>query len=219
MIIVISLGGSIIVKDKVDISFLKKFKTLLLKSKHKFFVITGGGRVARTYTSAGKKLGLTEQEQDMLGIDATLINAKLVSLVLGKKAMFVTGSLRQIGKLPLEKIIVTGGVDPGVTTDYDSAVIAKQAKSDTLINITDVKGVYDKDPDKYKNAKLFKKMTYKQFFKLFKVEYKPGMNFVFEPKAMKICQKNRIKVIFTSADLNNIKKILHGKKFVGTVVE
>lgn len=219
MIIVISLGGSIVVKDKVNIQFLKKFKNLLLKSKHKFFIITGGGSTARTYTNAAKKLSLTEQEQDMLGIDATLINARLLSLILGKKAIFVTGSLKQVGRIPPEKIIVTGGFDPGVTTDYDSSVIAKQAKADMLINISDVKGIYDKDPDKYKNAKLFKKLTYEQFFKLFKIKYKPGMNFVFEPKAMRICQKNKIKVVFTSANLNNIKKILQGKKFVGTIVK
>jgi uridylate kinase len=219
MIIVISLGGSIIVRDKVNITFLKKFKNLILKSKHKFIIITGGGKVCRIYTNAGEKLGLSNLQRDMLGIDVTLVNARLVSQVLGKKAMFVTGSLKKVGKTPLEKIIVTGGFDPGVTTDYDAAVIAKEAKADMLINISDVKGVYDKDPDIYKGAKLFKKMSYAQFFKLFPIKYKPGMNFVFEPSAMKICQKNKIKVLFSEANINNLKKIFQNKKFIGTVIE
>ena len=54
--IILSLGGSIIVPDKIDSAFLKKFKRLILKHlpKYNFVIFCGGGKIARNYQAAGK---------------------------------------------------------------------------------------------------------------------------------------------------------------------
>ena len=48
-IIVISVGGSLICPDNIDVSFLKKLKEVIVKHVEKgkrFVLITGGGRTA-----------------------------------------------------------------------------------------------------------------------------------------------------------------------------
>ena len=51
MKIVISLGGSVIIPNKVDLEYLEKFKQFILKLKknHKIIIVTGGGKTARNY--------------------------------------------------------------------------------------------------------------------------------------------------------------------------
>ena len=53
-LVVISLGGSLIVPEKVDVKFLKEFKKIILKNtkKHKFVIVCGGGSIARKYIQA-----------------------------------------------------------------------------------------------------------------------------------------------------------------------
>ena len=50
-VIVISLGGSLIVPDKVNKNLLEQFKETLLANtdEYKFVVVCGGGTPARTY--------------------------------------------------------------------------------------------------------------------------------------------------------------------------
>ena len=61
--VVISLGGSLIVPDKIDVSFVKDF-VALIKNKvsqgHKFGIICGGGHVAREYRDALIALGISD---------------------------------------------------------------------------------------------------------------------------------------------------------------
>ena len=48
--IVISLGGSIVVPEEIDIKFLTEFKNMierLIKKGYRFIIICGGGSIAR----------------------------------------------------------------------------------------------------------------------------------------------------------------------------
>ncbi len=212
MKVVISLGGSVIVPDKVDEKFLKEFSKLIKKSPHRFRIVCGGGKTARIYTNTS----LSARERDLLGIEITKVNAKLVSFYIpGSK--FVENPL-DAGK-EKGKVILTAGWKPGVNTDYDSALVCKTFKPDLLINISNVDGVYDKDPRRYKNAKLIKKMSYDDFLYLAsKVKRKPGMNFIFDPKAMALLKKLKVKCIFVGKSISNLKNVLNGRKFKGTIV-
>lgn len=214
MKIVMSLGGSVITTDRVNVSFLKKFVKMIKKSKHKMHIVTGGGGPSRIYAKGSRKLGLGTREQDALGIGPTLLNAQLLAFLL--KAKFVHIQPRKIGKL--KPITVSGGFDVGCTTDHDAAMIAETFKADYLLNISDVKGVYTRDPDVYKNAKMFHKMTYDQFLKMFPMKHEASRNVPFEPQALKLCKKNKVKVVVMGRGLNNIKNFLQGKKFVGTII-
>ena len=58
MEIIISLGGSVIIPDKLDPSFIKRFRNLIktYSKKHKFIIITGGGKLARDLQKKAEKL-------------------------------------------------------------------------------------------------------------------------------------------------------------------
>jgi uridylate kinase len=218
MQIVISLGGSLIVPDKFDLAFLMKFKKVIekFKTRHRFFIVCGGGKVARAYAQAAQKLRLSETAAHLLGIEATLVNAKLLALLL--RARFIKGSVKRIASEEA-RVMITGGIREGWTTDVVAALIAKEVRADCLINLTDVPGVYDKDPHKHKKAKLFSKLSWEEFLELAKkVKIKPGMHFVFDPRAAIICKAARIKVIIMKG-VENLDRFLGGEKFEGTRIE
>ncbi|RLG18319.1 hypothetical protein DRN75_02015 [Nanoarchaeota archaeon] len=204
---IISLGGSVITKNGLNVKFLKSIRKLLPK---KYVIVCGGGTTAREYIKAGSLLGLSKNKLDELGIEATILNAKLVSYALG--ARFVQGNPSVTGKLRGK--IVTGGYKPGHTTDYD-AVLAAISSRDIIINVSDVKGVYTRDPKKYKNAKLIRKMTYDDYLNMFK-GYKPGEHIPFDVSAMQLAKKYNIKIIFV--DETNFKHLLNNKAFIGTTI-
>src|ERR1035437_10164295 len=82
--IIISLGGSLIVPNDIDIEFLKEFKDLIISQINKgkkFIIITGGGRTARKYQDALKEISAPSLDHsDLLGIYCTRLNAEFVQL-------------------------------------------------------------------------------------------------------------------------------------------
>lgn len=217
MKIVISLGGSVILPKKLDINFIKKFSNLIRKYKkrHKFSIVCGGGHVARIYTKAAKKIKLSTNDAHKFGILATHLNAKFLAKIL--KAKFSDEHPEKIGKM--KGIVVSGGYKPGWTTDTDAALIAKSMNADILINITDKKGIYTKDPDIYPDAKLIKKLSWDTFEKMFGKRIKgAGKHYIFDPLAGQICKNSNIKVIVVGKDIKNLENIFKNKKFIGSEI-
>lgn len=217
MKIVISLGGSVMVPDKVDVDFLFKFKNLIKEHrKIKFVIITGGGKTSRNYQIDL----LNDLQKDLIGIQATRLNARLLLFVLGKLAeQKVYTNVKEMIKNFGKKIIVSGGMIPKNSTDYICSLVAKGINADFILNISNVTGIYDKDPRKYKDAKMFSELSFKRFNSLFgKGKWKPGQNVIFDQKAARFCSKNRIKLVFASKDIKNLDNILSEKKFAGTIV-
>jgi uridylate kinase len=212
MRIVVSLGGSTFIKKEVDVKFLKELKELMKRNENEFCVVAGGGGVARYYTTAGKKLGLTEPQKHELGRDATLINAKIVAYHLG--AEYVYDSPFNVSQKWRKKTIVTGGYSLGWNTDVGAAMIAAITQS-LLINVTNVEYVYDKDP-KLKGAKPVKEMNWERMRKITGKKFEPGMKLPFHPEAVRICAKNKVKML--SMNAGNFKKYLRGEKWKGTTI-
>lgn len=213
--IVVSLGGSIINAGSIDDDFLKGFKKVLFKSNNIFYIVCGGGKLARNYIGSAKNLGVKGVELDEIGIKATELNAELVAKILGVKRskdldQAVTNS---------SKIVVTNGLFPGVTTDFDAVVIASLVKADCLINLSNVKGVYDKDPNKYADSKFLKKLSYDKLISLAnEFELGSGANFIFDLAASKVAKRTKTKLVFMQG-LDNFSKFLQKKAFTGSIIE
>lgn len=221
--IVISLGGSVIVPDKPDYIFLKNFKKLIYKisKKDKIVICTGGGKTARDYIEILEKEKLSEYARDLVGIECTRLNAKLLSSFLGEICnKEIPKELEEVADLSKNnKVVVCGGLSPGRTSDGTTAQIADYLNSGFFINITNVKGLYDKDPKKFKNAKLIKKISYKELEKMMeKFKEKPGQHFIIDSLALELCKNEKIKIFIIGKDIKNIERTIKGKKFIGTLI-
>ena len=106
-----------------------------------------------------------------------------------------------------------------MTSDGTAANIAREIKADYFINITNVSGLYDKDPRKNKNAKFISRINFNDFLKIvMKIKYKPGQHFVLDQTAAEIITKYKIKTVILK-DVNNLEGFLREKKFIGTVID
>ncbi|HPN96331.1 MAG TPA: UMP kinase [Candidatus Moranbacteria bacterium] len=226
-IFVISLGGSLIVPNRIDWAFLKKFKSLIveqIKKGRKFIIITGGGFAAREYQQAAFKVtDLTNEDRDWLGIHATRMNAHLVRTIFRKYAHPV------INKNPNDledfynfkgSIMVAAGWRPGFSTDYDAVVLGKYFNVKNIINLSNIDYVCDKDPKKFNDAKKIKEISWADFRKMVGNKWDPGMNVPFDPVASKIAQEHNMEVaIMNGKNLKNLESYLNGEKFKGTVIK
>ena len=210
MKVVISIGGSILYPRNFDYKLAIEIKKVL-KNKNKYKIVAGGGRLARDLISQFKFLN--QEEKHEIGIMATNINAFVLSKILNFK--FLDINPRIIG---LKKFnTVSGGYKPGWSTDVDAAIIAKYWKAGIFLNMTNVKYVYNKDPRKYKDAKPFKKISFDELIKIQGNVFSPGMHYVLDPRAVRILKNFKIKTYIFSG-VENLRKILEGKNFVGTKV-
>lgn len=221
---VISLGGSMVAPevDKIDTVFLKKFRAVILryvKKGYSFALIVGGGKPCRMWQDAGRKLGVKDAgDLDWVGIRATQINAELVRAVFGKYAYsrVVWDPCEKINNF---KILLGAGYLPGHSSDYDTVVRAQTLGADTVINISNVAYVYDKNPALFKNAKPLKYISWNQFFKLFGKKWVPGGNVPFDQIAAKTAADAGIKVVFIGGNnLKSFEDFLQGKEFDGTII-
>jgi len=223
--IVLSLGGSLIVPDKINVNFLKKFKKTILSNtrKYKFVIVCGGGSVARKYVNALNEIKANYKLQCLSGISITRVNARFMNYFFNKDPkQGIPHKLRNIKKyLKKHDVVFCGALEykPDQTSDGTAAEIAKYFKT-FFINITNVAGLYDQNPKKFKNAKFIPKITWSKFNKMVnQLSYKPGQHFILDQSASKIILKNKIKTHIIGQNMNQLKNLLKNKKFKGTIIE
>lgn len=223
---IISLGGSLIVPEEIDWKFVKNFKETierLIARKHKFIIITGGGKMARKYIEAASKVDdIDNEDKDWLGIHATRMNAHFI------RTIFRNHAHPKINKNPhdledfynfKENILVAAGWRPGFSTDYDAVLLAKYLDIKQIINLSNIDFVYDKDPRKFPEAEKIERIDWAEFRKMVGNEWDPGMNAPFDPIASKLAQEENIEVIIMNGkNLENLEKLLAGERFQGTTI-
>ena len=220
---IMSLGGSMIVPDKVDVKFLKDFKRLVLdyiKKGNRMVIVCGGGSTCRKYQDAASVLAdVTKEDKDWIGIMATRLNAELVR-VMFKEYAYHEVIYNPHTKIKSDKRIIIGAGDkPGCTTDTDTAILAQQFKAHMIINTTNVDYVYDKDPNKFKDAKGITELSWKEYFCMFGHKHEPGRHVPFDSIASAIASKHNMKVaVVNGKSMNNLARLLDGKTFRGTLI-
>ncbi len=224
-VIVISLGGSQIIPNDINLSYLNKFKKILRKhtKKYKFIIVCGGGSVARRYISALRKKGISEKLQSLAGISATRMNARFMSYFFNIDPKYgIPHTIKTLKKyIKKQDIAFCGALEykPNQTSDSTAADIAKEFKSE-FINITNIKGLYNKNPKKFKNAKFIPRITWKEFdIMANKSKFQPGQHFVLDQTASKIILKNKITTYITGNNLKQLNNLLNNKNFIGTTIQ
>ena len=219
--IIISLGGSVVAPHEIDIAFLKVFKKAILKyaETHRFFIVVGGGKICRNYQQALLEFGADANDRDQMGIAVSRLNALVVKQAFGEAA-FAEVVVNPGKKIVTRKaVVVAAGWKPGWSTDYCAVELAKNLGSKTIINLTNLDYVYDKNPSKYPSAKPLKQIDWKNFRKLVGSKWTPGLSMPFDPRASREAEVLKIKVaVINGKKVNQLENFLHNKEFVGTTI-
>ena len=216
--IVIKLSGKLFGDDAAH--ELRKYARMLVEASGQVqpVVVTGGGKIARHYISIARKFGSDEASLDILGIEVSRLNAKLLISAIGENAHpTVPIDLEQVSKVVASgKIIVTGGLHPGQSTNATAALIAEKVKARKFLNATDVDGIYDSDPNKNKRAKLYKEITVRKCLELLGSENSAaGAYDLMDIVALKVIERSKIPTVVLQSDPATLKNAIAGKP-IGT---
>ncbi|MCX8207650.1 MAG: UMP kinase [Methanothrix sp.] len=214
MIIVYSLGGSVIAAQ--DSAGLKRYAETLreISRDNQIYVVVGGGALARECIGRAREVGASEALCDSIGILATRMNAALLAAALSGAAPFrVPESYDDaLDASKTYRIVVMGGVSPGQTTDAVAAILAEHARANLLVIATSVNGVYTSDPEKDLQAVKIPRMSPKDLARMMsQIELKAGSRSPVDPLAAKIIERSHIPtVVVDGRDVANLIRAMDG---------
>jgi len=187
-------------------------------------VVVGGGNFIRGV--AASAVGIDRVVGDHMGMLATVINALALQDALEKKGSHtrvVTAiEMREIAEpfirrraiRHLEKgrvVVFAGGTgNPYFSTDTAAALRAMEMKAEVILKATKVDGIYDADPAKSPQAKMFAEITYLDVLSR-------GLT-VMDTTAISLCMDNRLPIIVFNLNVpGNLKRVVLGEK-IGSLV-
>jgi uridylate kinase len=166
-------------------------------------------------------MGLDESGQDEVAISVSRLVAQLFVLKLGDGgAGYVPTVVEDAAKLVEDgKVVVMGGLKPGMTTDAVAAMLAEHIRADLLVKATDQDGIFNRDPRKFPDAHLLDELRFDDLDKLFEADrHRAGIHQILDPEAVRLLQKRRIKtVVVNGSKPENVMLAVEGRK-VGTVI-
>jgi uridylate kinase len=224
-LIVLSLGGSLIIPENIDLDYLRKFRETIFRNtdKYKFVIVCGGGSTARKYINALREEKRSNYIQSLAGISATRMNARFMSYFFNfNPEKGIPHDMNDIKNLLKTRDIIFCGAlryAPDQTSDATAVKLASFLKT-SFINLTNVKGLYNKNPFENKDAKFIAKASIEEFAKIvFSIPSKPGMHAPVDHEAMRVIKKNKIKTYIIGKDTKQLDNLLKGKSFIGTTIE
>lgn len=218
--IVLSLGGSIIVPEGIDVGFLRLFRELISGLKEtRSIIICGGGRICRDYQTAAVAVAeVSKEDLDWIGIRATRLNAEVVRASFGKEAY---GKVIHDPNEEIDtdrRIIVGAGFEPGSSTDLRAVQMAARFKATRVINISDIDYVYSVDPKKDPGAEKLERVTWSEFRDLVGDSWDPGLSMPFDPIASKEAEQLGLEVVIIGNDIRNLESLFKGEDFRGSTI-
>ena len=218
--IVLRIGGSVL-GSPPQAKLLKGYAEVISEARkagNSIGIVVGGGPIARAYITTAKEVLLPREAQDMIAIDASRLNAKLVGMKLGVKRVSTTiqGMIIELEK---NGIGVMGGLRPGITTDTVAAILGDAWHSDLLVKASDQDGVYTADPRTDKEAKLLHNLSYQELVRILGgTQHRPGIHSIVDPVAARFVSKHKLALVVTNGFFPpNVRKALLGER-VGTLV-
>lgn len=218
-----SVGGSLIVPDQIDTTFLtnlKQFITTETAIGRRFIIIAGGGRTARRYQEAAASVSnLANDDLDWMGIHATRLNGHLLRTIFRDIAhrVMITNPDEILDINPNEKVIIAAGYRPGCSTDLRAIQIADRVGAQKVINLSNTDYVYTDNPKTNPAATKIETITWSDFRKLIPAEWGPGLSSPFDPVAAREAERLGIEVAqINGTRIQEVVHYVHGESFVGT---
>ena len=218
----LKLSGKIVNPDRAELikSYAEKVKELADEG-YRFVIVVGGGPYARTYINCAKRLGLNNAQADMIGIEIARVNALLFAYALGDYAYVpIPRSVEDIQRAwSSGKIVVVGGLQPGQSTAAVAAVVAETLGIRRILYASDVNGVYDRDPKRFPDAKMFSRITIDELTKVLSQRFEAGGYELLDPVAIQIVRRSCIDVtVFNGLYVENFVKIIRGEDIGTTII-
>jgi len=190
-----------------------------------FALVVGGGNIFRGLR--GASAGMDRATADYMGMLATVMNALALQDALEKRGVptrvqtaiempkVAEPYIRRRAVRHLEKgrvvIFAAGTGNPYFSTDTAAALRAMEIHADVFLKATKVDGVYERDPKKYDDAKMYPRLSYDAF-----IERRIG---VMDTTAVTLCRDNKLPIrVFRLADRGNIARVILGEH-VGTIID
>ena len=185
-------------------------------------LVVGGGNIWRGRTGEG----MDRTTADHMGMLATCINAlalqdalegigvltRVQTAIEMKEIAEPFIRRRAVRHLEKGRVVIfgAGSGNPYFSTDTAAALRAAEIEADVILLAKNVDGVYDKDPNKFADAKKYDKLTYMEVIE-------QGLQ-VMDTTATTLCMDNNIPIlVFGISDEGNIKRAIKGEK-IGTIV-
>jgi len=227
MTTVLSLGGSIVAPEGPNAAYLASFSALAREHlaadpDRRLVIVVGGGGPARSWQRAYREAGGRADDhdaQDWIGIMATRLNAQLVKALFGPLCPQEVVTDPTAVSLFMGRVLVAAGWKPGFSTDFDAVLLAERFGATRVLNLSNIAKVYDDDPRKNPDAKPIDSISWAGFRAIVGDEWSPGKNAPFDPIASRKAAELGLEVVCASgADIDNLRRILDGESFVGTVI-
>lgn len=187
-------------------------------------VVIGGGNIFRGLSD--EAAGMERASADYMGMLATVLNALALQNRLEQRGVHtrVQSAIemmelaepyirrKAIRHLQKKRVVIfaAGTGNPYFSTDTAAALRAMEIHADVILKGTKVDGIYDKDPEKHKDALKFEELSYFQVLE-------KGLG-VMDATAITLCMDNKLPmIVFSAKSADNLKRLLNGEK-VGTLV-
>ena len=187
-------------------------------------IVVGGGNIWRFRDT--QESGIERTASDAMGMLATIMNSVALQASLEAHGMhtrvmsavhvpqLAEPYIRRRALRHLEKgriVICSGGTgNPYFTTDSAAALRALELGCEVLLKATNVDGIYDKDPNKHKDAKKYKTLSYDEAIR--------KRLAVLDQAAFSLCREQNLPIcVFNFSEKGGLLKAVRGEK-VGTLV-
>jgi uridylate kinase len=244
----VSFGGSVFVKSPTVEDYLEAAEALkrgeemivggvnwglvhafvglcqeLCESDFTVAVIVGGGDAARKHIkdvkeNAGGEKEIPVDQLDHVGIALTKANAAELLASLINRDVCAKHYSRTIEELDEGFVYVRGGTEPGHTTDFVAVQAAIHLGTNVVINISKRPGLHPGGPENFNISKIVKEQSLSGYISDFDQEHVAGVEVPFDPEAAKLAKENNITVVLVGPDVENVRKVIDGEEFTGTVL-
>ena len=187
-------------------------------------LVIGAGNIFRGLSGAAA--GMDRASADYMGMLATVMNSlamqnslerlnvqtRVQSAISMTEVCETYTRRRAIRHMEKNRIVIfaAGTGNPYFTTDTAAALRATELGAEVLIKGTKVDGVFDKDPVLHSDAKMYKKVSFKEAIQK---ELR-----VMDMTAISLCKENSLPIkVFNINKSGELKKLIQGEP-IGTLV-
>lgn len=217
-----SLMGDVSVVDKDKTKEIAKLIKKVHKMGIKVGIVIGGGNFFRGRSNKD----MEPLYVDTMGMLGTTINALgladafkkeelscIISTPFDLNGLIPKYSKEEVLEKLEENVVIFGGGTGhiGCSTDTAASNKASLMHADAIIKLTNVDGVYDKDPNKYSDAVMYHRLTHQEVLDNSEIK-------VMDIDAIRECKENNIDILVINFnDKENLIRVLEGKE-IGTII-